>query len=372
MRAALDVPEPDNHCVGFMRTLHKLYNALSNTTASHYCDVTDQGELDEEARLLLEKLKNVDMPSTLSPSNIHHYNIPWTEEGVTLRNKDHRDYVKQFTRTFIEDVKRLVQRAKEQTSTQGNLSDDWLFKEVAHHAEFCHTKCKNFCGCKEILEGIFSSLGDASPRGNVILQGPSGSGKTSILAMVAKTARQRLGASTVVVLRFLGTSSSSSSILQVLRSICLQICTVYNISPPSNNILENFQETSVFFNSLLQNISSDKGKKRPLLIFLDSLDQLESLHGAHKCKWLPKTHLPNVHVILSTLPNMYGILDNLKLIFAANGKFLEVNPLPESTGLEIFSTWMQGIHRRVTVSQAEVVRKGTINTIFFPKIFENL
>ncbi|XP_033644515.1 NACHT domain- and WD repeat-containing protein 1-like [Asterias rubens] len=358
LRAALDVQTPDDHCVGFMRTIKDLYNSLSDTNANRYCDVTETGDLDEEARMLLEKLKNVDMPSKLSQNNIHHYNIPWSPDGVSLNVKEHKNYVRQFTRAFIEDVKRLVLRAKEQTSTQGNLSDDSLFKEVTHHAEFCCTKCKHFCGCKDILDGIFSSLKDGSPSCALILQGPSGSGKTSILAMVAKTARHRLSASTVVILRFLGTSSLSSSILQVLKSICLQICTVYDIPPPTNNIQENFQEMSVFFYSLLQNVSSGAGKERPLLIVLDSLDQLESLHGAHKCKWLPKTHLPNVQILLSTLPTLYDILDNLKQLLGSDGQFLEVNPLPESTGVEIFRTWMQGIHRRVTESQNEVVKKA--------------
>ena len=123
-------------------------------------------------------------------------------------------------------------------------------------------------------------------------------------------------------------------------------------------ILENFQEMTAFFGTTLQAISAGGGKQRPLLIVLDSLDQLEGLHGAHKCKWLPKRYLPNVHIVLSTLPGMHKILDNLKLLFAADGYFLEVNPLPETTGVEIFGTWMREIHRRITADQAEIVRKG--------------
>ncbi|XP_038066823.1 NACHT domain- and WD repeat-containing protein 1-like [Patiria miniata] len=361
LRAALDVPVPDNHCVGFMRNLNNLYGSTSDANASRYCDVTADGKLDDEARELLEHLKTTDIPAKLSPSNIHHYSIQWTEEGVTTTNSDHKNYVKQFTRTFVEDVKRLVVKAKEQESAKGNLSEDWLFKEVSHHAEFCRSKCKNFCGCEDTLEKIFGAIGEGSQSSIhhvVALHGPSGSGKTSIMAVVANKARQHLGSSAVVILRFLGTSSHSSSILQVLRSICLQICSVYGLPPPSHSILGNFQETSAFFTATLKSVSAGSGKQRPLLIILDSLDQLEGLHGAHKCKWLPKTKMSNVHIVLSTLPGMHRILENLKLLFPADACFLAVNPLPESTGVEIFGTWMKEIHRRITKGQAEIVRQA--------------
>lgn len=41
---------------------------------------------------------------------------------------------------------------------------------------------------------------------------------------------------------------------------------------------------------------------QPLVIYLDSLDQLDNAHESHKMTWLPSTLPPGTKVIVSTLP----------------------------------------------------------------------
>lgn len=41
---------------------------------------------------------------------------------------------------------------------------------------------------------------------------------------------------------------------------------------------------------------------KPLILFLDSLDQLDSADGGRQLDWLPKQLPPSVKIILSTLP----------------------------------------------------------------------
>ncbi len=55
-------------------------------------------------------------------------------------------------------------------------------------------------------------------------------------------------------------------------------------------------------------------EKRPLVIILDSLDQLDSVDGGRHLFWLPRQLPPHVHMILSTLPQEgFGCLPRLKV-----------------------------------------------------------
>ena len=62
------------------------------------------------------------------------------------------------------------------------------------------------------------------PDRPLVVHGVSGSGKTTVMAMIAKQARQMMGESAVVIFRFLGTSAQSSSIQETLSSVCRQVC----------------------------------------------------------------------------------------------------------------------------------------------------
>ena len=64
--------------------------------------------------------------------------------------------------------------------------------------------------------------------------------------------------------------------------------------------------------------------EKPLVLFLDSLDQLSGAEGAHQLTWFP-VHLPdNVKVIASTLPGYYGLLDTLKIMIEDESSFIQV------------------------------------------------
>ena len=44
-------------------------------------------------------------------------------------------------------------------------------------------------------------------------------------------------------------------------------------------------------------------EEKPLILFLDSLDQLDNADGGRQLDWLPKQLPPSVKIILSTLPD---------------------------------------------------------------------
>ena len=55
-------------------------------------------------------------------------------------------------------------------------------------------------------------------------------------------------------------------------------------------------------------------KKKPLVILLDSLDQLDVVDGGRHLHWLPRKLPPHVRLVLSTLPQeQYGCFPRLKV-----------------------------------------------------------
>ena len=67
-----------------------------------------------------------------------------------------------------------------------------------------------------------------------------------------------------------------------------------------------------YFSTLLTKVSADHATEKPLVILLDSLDQLSPSDAAYSMGWLPKSCPENVYLIISTLTDMFGIRQTLE------------------------------------------------------------
>ena len=136
----------------------------------------------------------------------------------------------------------------------------------------------------------------------LIVHGQSGSGKTSVLAKSASLSREWLEDeqqdSAIVLIRFLGTSPATSSIQQTLKVLCRQLATFGNEDDEVHAAqTDEFKELVKTFYNLLDRL----GKFRRVVVFLDSVDQLDSTDGAYHLTWL-RSKLPhNVKFVVSTL-----------------------------------------------------------------------
>ncbi|CAH8514683.1 unnamed protein product [Schistosoma turkestanicum] len=219
-----------------------------------------------------------------------------------------------------------------------------------------------------------------------VLYGQSGSGKTSVMAKLAVTARDWISEisnsikhtnsfnqfrirskhiksnktnleekesnstfvpdhstlfnpsdSVIVIIRFLGTSPGTSTLRQTLKYICRQlVANINNIGSMSNSetftfidpeairAQDDFQSILNTFYDLLVQLSN---MQRYVLVFLDAIDQLEPSDGAYFLGWI-RVPLPRyVKLIISTLPDIGGILDNFR------SSFLSYCPSPSTTHL---------------------------------------
>src|SRR5207245_3162765 len=91
-------------------------------------------------------------------------------------------------------------------------------------------------------------------------------------------------------------------------------------------------------------------RERPLIIFLDALDQLSdsALH------WLPQTLPQHVHLVLSTLPEPHPWLPMLRSRYPGRS-FLELPGLPPRDGEKLLELWLRDARRTLQPTQREAL-----------------
>jgi hypothetical protein len=172
------------------------------------------------------------------------------------------------------------------------LSSHRVYTEILQQLHVVNNFSQDFQGRIDILERVRNYI-QGSSKQPLVLWGEGGCGKSSMLAKIATESTSWFSSkhcTPIRLVRFLGTTPDSSSIGPLLRSVCQQICLLYQI--PDNNIPIELSQLTNHFKRLLEKATADK----PLCMFFDSLDQLSSADGAHSMSWLPPT-LPN-HVKL--------------------------------------------------------------------------
>ncbi len=314
------------------------------------------GEIDTEAQQLLDDLRDVKIPQALSQNNIHISMLEdWTDGGVDTKISDHQQYLSQFLDVFYKKMVSMIDDAV--TKEKDVLITNPLHDEILQHLSFCKTKCDGFQGREDILDQVKSYI-EKQTGGNengspLIICGESGSGKTSILAKCASLVSSQWLTKTTstTMVRFLGTSPSSASIRRVLRSLCQQIQEVYG-REDSDEIPEDYLKLVTTFAKLLRFASKDK----PLVILLDSLDQLSSENGPHRMAWIPKTLPSYVAIIVSTLPKEHGILDALRSLLPDTTGIVEVLPFSPDKGALVIDTWLTSTNKSVTSQQRELIQ----------------
>ncbi|ESN98483.1 hypothetical protein HELRODRAFT_84554, partial [Helobdella robusta] len=104
---------------------------------------------------------------------------------------------------------------------------------------------------------------------------------------------------------------------------------------------------------------------RPLILLLDSLDQVNTNHRAHNLAWLPHSLPQHVHVIITTLPNAYDILPTLKKLIERRENFFEVVSLGSNLCVDIVKRHLEDRKRSLTDEQLKIVHK-TFGTCTIP------
>ena len=178
----------------------------------------------------------------------------------------------------------------------------------------------------------------------VIIHGEAGCGKTAVMAKIAQESLTWFNHTPVRIIRFLGTSPGASSIKKTYITIIRQIWENYGHKPSALiTYNQDFSFLRLYFEALLTKIDTEE---KPLVMILDSVDQLSESDYAFEMKWLPLELPPNVHLIISMHNNAHDVLYNTRRILRDPDAFVEVDYMSKEIGRKVLEGMMDGASRR--------------------------
>eukprot|EP00794_Sanderia_malayensis_P012962 gene12962-14292_t len=287
----------------------------------------------------------------LDAVNVKEYNIEWDNEGVNPDNREHASYLSQLcTDVYGALTKRIDEAIEERARNEVNLA---IYEEVCQHVEFAKSRCEYFHGRGEELNEIHNYL-KGSVNHPLVVHGESGSGKTSVLSMALECSRSWFASDVAVIARYLGTTPDSSLLRRLLYSICQQIAILLNQDYDAANrkVLKTLKDD---FTNFLASCKSKFSAERPLILILDSLDQLSPEDGAFQLTWLPTVLPPWVKMIISTLSaDKYDCLKKIQCLLPAQC-FVTISRLPLSDAVYIVDRWLLKNQRLLTHEQRRML-----------------
>ncbi|KAL3867039.1 hypothetical protein ACJMK2_044276 [Sinanodonta woodiana] len=350
-----ECPESVNEkCLCFIRNIESLKDKIDHNRAGKFIDLSvsplvnsgKPAELDTEAQDLLSYLRDKKIPEVLDKQNIVRLSTKWSEKDG-INKDDNKEYIAEFMDSFFQKMCWLIDK---NLSSIGNLHMNSLRHEVIESLKIRHDWNEVFYGRDDILKQVQGYICDKNNSMPLVLYGESGCGKTAIMAACSNQSQTWVKGQPATVVRFLGTTPSTSHILLALRSICKQISLLYDADP--RNIPTEYPELIDHFKSLLELSTQD----RPLILYLDALDQLSPSLEPHKLKWLPTTLPKNTKVVLSLVLNHYYTQQRLSSTFPkTKSNVIEVSQLGDKLSMQVLKDRLHTSGRTITNEQEQIV-----------------
>ncbi|XP_037797036.1 NACHT and WD repeat domain-containing protein 2-like [Penaeus monodon] len=344
----LAVKNTKNHTLALVRYINNI-NLQNLRRAANFIDIVNR-QIDGEAMKLLSDLRDVRLPARIEASNYHRYTVEWIgREG--LAKETHGEYLQEFCTHFYKGMTKLIDRAmrKEDSSAQGQI-----ITEILQHLHACKNSVQVFYGREEEVKKVEDYIKGPSVN-PLLLHGAGGCGKTSLLAKCAASSFEWLAhAKPILVIRFVGTSPESTALTPLLTSICHQIS--YNYMLPFEDIPDDLVPLTAHLKELLNCATT----QMPLLIYLDSVDQVTGATDANRMSWIPTRLPPNVKIVVSCVsedndPELSKDYTLLRRMIDNIDNFLEVRALGEDLAMDIIKKWMCTAKRDLNNYQWRVV-----------------
>ncbi len=209
---------------------------------------------------------------------------------------------------------------------------DWLEQEAEFHELFMFDRTRRFIGRRELLDRMHAFCIKHTGSSLLVVTGEPGSGKSALMARHTEVLL-RGHADWLVLPHFVGASSASTNLLQLLRRLCAHL---NHVLGESIDVSENMQELVKLLPELLQRAC---GQKR-IIIVLDAVNQLEKTDHAHGMQWLPADLPANVRFVVSTLA---GEIEQTLSARKIKPDQATVTGLTESEIQELVQTYLQEI-----------------------------
>jgi WD40 repeat protein len=210
--------------------------------------------------------------------------------------------------------------------------------EAQAHARFGEERQARFVGREDVLGRIAAYLRDGSGK-PLALVGSPGSGKSAVMAKAARAAREAHPHARIVA-RYIGVTPSSMDLVALLREVVGQI---YDLDE-DEEIPFDLDPLLDLFRIAVRGAS----ERRPIVLFLDALDQLTESRQAESLRWLP-LHLPE-HVRIVVSASSATVLARI-----GEGDRIDLGPLTRADGKTMLSDWLAEAGRTLQPEQRAAV-----------------
>jgi hypothetical protein len=270
------------------------------------------------------------------------YKVGWDENS----KRPTTDRLEELASDVRDELKRVIleeigppPRAAEAETVAATTSLD---AELEAQRDFADERCRIFVGREDSLGTIARYLGEADPQ-PLVISGEGGTGKSALLAEALRRAQLDHPESELMY-RFIGATPGSSDGRNLLAGLCQELVRRYGATDAE--VPTDYQGLSSDFRERL----TSAGAGRPLIVFLDSLDQLSASQGARGLAWLP-TPLPNgVRMVVSTRPE-----DTMDTMVRRGAPVAELGPMGPGEGKELLRRWLAEVHRTLQPKQEQEV-----------------
>jgi hypothetical protein len=284
-------------------------------------------------RLLKDQLR------TLLSDNIFDFTARVSESQL------HDDHLEAFADRVEADLRRVIDRELEARATEAHWDEGTL------HASFGTKQAGGSYGRiserKQIADYAYDVL---RPDGTVgsqpfLLQGEGGAGKTTLMAMTSDDVSRNSKA--VTIRRFIGATPDSLDPTSLIQGICVEIAQAFAAPEPAD--IRNVREVAEAFQRHLALATPEQ----PLMVWVDSIDQLATGSTAEAVNWLP-AHLPS-HVALVVSVRAGRVAHAAAARIGESHRGLVLGPMAPSDGAAVLDGWLRTAQRQLTPEQRDAV-----------------
>ena len=322
-----------------------IHQTLVDFVAKEFINLDEEDwSVDKEAHQDQNELKKR-LSANLPESNIHNtYKVKWTGEGIS---KDHlnrfcEDVYESLHSVIMEQVKHPQEIVPAENKEVKIKSNDILDEEGIAHHRFAEERINFFVGRTQIRKDIQSYLKDNQQR-TLAIVGGGGTGKSSLVAKAIQETQKNFPKSEIVY-RFIGATPGSSDGRTLLEGLCREISRRYGADE---------EKTLTDFGDLVRELGTRihfATANKPLILFLDSLDQLFETNDARSLTWLPSELPEHTSVIISTREE-----DTFESLKTKQAQVEELEGLDRKDGKKLLSEWLEDAGRKLQEPQQKYV-----------------
>ena len=336
--------------------------STSDDTAAFYVDMTGK-DVNTTAQARLKELKE-SLSAQLNDNNCAALYVPWSDTALDPHKySKHAHYLDDFHNTIIEKLTPIINAAvKKAKAGEVRAHDECgiLYNEIMEHLLHGRNLLEvhgliTLRDTEERLLGHLKNKDVKDGRHAVLLAWPDGSGKSTAMARLYELAAEALGPDLWIIVRFCGATARSTTVYEVLASLCCQLCWLLQLE--HDLAAYDIYQMINCFQQLLRE-AAQKGKY--VVIILDGLEQFHRSNPDLSdilVEWLGEKMPWTVQVYISYVasPTTSDLFQALKGKIKPKANLIPAPKLTESDAKNFLTTHLNQNKRKLMSDQEKTV-----------------